>query len=385
MGLFDRKRAKENEGNSIEPPREGKVEVKFPIVTVVVEEILSMTASEVSIIGNVHGGVLKENDRLYILGRNGKSIPTVALRLKDTMMTKMTQAEDGMNVSILLDGVSRQSIEKFDVLSSVNCITSELDSPDTPVNPYLSGLLREAKAHQKETDFMGRIMEYIANTAVFLTPCMHEASEEGKEDKVGYALLKSKDDKMYMSAFTDVHELESLNGLPGKMLEPVDFEKVMNVIHGAPVEGLLINPAHEGFVLKKNLLESLALQKRKIINNVRDQKIDTNQPVALAVPKEDHIPTELFEALRQYMTNEPSILRAWYGVMLFPKENKRSHLIIIDTLEETPEIFGAIGRTAKPFLDEDMPLNMQAASKVGQMTEKLMMFYERKDEINTPL
>ena len=383
MGLFDRKRAKNQEENHIEPPREGKVEVQFPILTVVIEEVLSMTATEVSAVGYVHGGTLKEGDRLYILGRRGKSTPTAALRIKDTLMNKITQAEDGTNVSIVLEGVHPKDVEQYDVLSSVNCISSNIDSPDSPVNPYLSGLLREAKRFHKETEYMGRIMEYICNEAVFLTPCMSEPSESEKE-KVGYALLKSKEGDTYLSACTDISEIESLEGLNTKMLEPLDFEKIMQIASGAPIKGLLINPAHEGFVLKKQLLESLSLQKRKIVNNVKEQKIDTNQPVAIAIPKEEHIPTEMFDALSKYMEGEPSILRAWYGVMLFPKENKKTHLIIIDTLEETPEIFGAIGRTAKPFLEEDMPLNMQSASKVGKMTEKLMPFYERKDQINTP-
>lgn len=380
MGLFDRKNKKDNAEGNLEPPREGSVEVEFPIVTVVIEEVLSMSSTEVSAIGNVRGGTLKTGDRLYILGRRGKSKVSSAVRIEDTLMTKMPQAEEGTNVSIVLEGVRQGEVEKYDVLSSINCMASDLDIPEVPANPYLTGLLRESKNLQKEREFMGRLMEYIAHEAVLLTPCMHDPSAKEGQEKIGYALLKAKDGKMYLSAFTDAYEMESLNGLPEKALEPIDFDKIMMIMQQTPAAGLLINPAHEGFALKKEFLTALSDQKRKIVNNIREQRVDTKEPMGIALPKEEFIPHDLFDALSEYMKTEPSILRAWYGMMIWPKTNQKAHLIIIDTLEETPEIFGAIGRTARPFL-EDTPLNMQTAAKVGNMTEKLMQFYERKDAL----
>lgn len=384
MGLFDRKNAKNTNNNLGESSSEENLGRKFPFVTVVIEDVLSMTSVEVSAIGNVHGGSLKPGDTLYILGRKGKSIKTSVVRIEDTLMAKMSEATDGMNVSIVLEGVRQNDVLKYDVLSTVDKMPSDVETGDSIVNPYLSGLLRESKNFQKEREFMGRLLECIAEEATLLTPCMRDQSDEGDESKVGYALLKATDGNMYLSAFTDAYEMDSLAGLPEKRSEPIKFDKIMTIMERTPAAGLLINPAHEGFAMKKEMIQSISLQKRKIENNVRDQKINTNQPVGIAIPKDDHIPTELFSALSEYMKTEPSILRAWYGVMFFPKEKdskmSRSHLIIIDTLEETPEIFGAIGRTARPLLDE-LPLNMQAASKVGNMTEKLMLFYERNDEL----
>ena len=65
---------------------------------------------------------------------------------------------------------------------------------------------------------------------------------------------------------------------------------------------------------------------------------------------------------------------------MFPKDDKKTHLIIVDTLEEAPEVFGGVGDAARPYLGE-MQLNMQAAARVGKMTENLMLFYERTDDI----
>ena len=123
------------------------------------------------------------------------------------------------------------------------------------------------------------------------------------------------------------------------------------------------------------------MHKRKVDNHIKEKKLDPKQPMMLAIPNEDNIPHELFDALKEHMKTEPRILRAWYSLMMMPKEDKKEHLIILDTLEEAPEVFGGVGRVAQPFLNE-MQLNMQAAARVGAMTENMMLFYEREDDIN---
>ncbi|MBO4475031.1 MAG: enhanced serine sensitivity protein SseB C-terminal domain-containing protein [Clostridiales bacterium] len=381
MGLFDRKNKNEENKEVNEAPK--KKEVTFPFLTILVEEVLSMTSTEVSIIGNVRGATLHEGDELYLLGRKGKSVRTSAVRIEDTLMSRMEKAEEGTNVSVVLEGLRSGDVEKYDVLSSVNCLSSDTDTPDSPVNPFLTGLLREGNGKRDDRDFMGRFVEYIATEAIFLTPAMHDPNKESKPEHVGVAVLRGKDGKNYLSAFTDIHELEIMEGLPEKLIQPLDFEKICKIVLEGPIDGLLINPKTAGFVMTKPLIQSLQNHKRKVDNHIKEQKIDTKQPMMLAVPKEDHIPQELFDSLRAYMTTEPKILRAWYAMMVFPKDNdRRSHLVIVDTLEETPEIFGAIGRAAREYVG-DMQLNMQAASKVGsQMTDKMMLFYERKDNIS---
>ena len=380
MGLFDRNNKRENQSENNEAPK--KKEVTFPFLTILVEEVLSMTSTEVSVIGNVRGAELKEGDELYLLGRKAKSVKTSALRIEDTLMTRMEKAEVGTNVSVVLEGLRADDVQKFDVLSSVNCIASEEDTPDSPVNPYLTGLLREQSEKNRETkEYMGCIMEYVATEAVFLSPCMHAPANDKNPGKVGVALLKGKDGKNYLAAFTDIHELELMDGLPEKMIQPMSFQQITEIVEKGPIDGVLINPKSVGFVMPKKLVEALALHKRKVENNLKEQKIDMSQPMMLAVPKEDHVPTALFDSLKAYMQTEPKIIRAWYAMMVFPKDNdRRAHLIIVDTLEETPEIFGAVGRAAKEFVD-GLQLNMLPASKAGKMTEKALLFYERTDEL----
>ncbi|MBR3033324.1 MAG: enhanced serine sensitivity protein SseB C-terminal domain-containing protein [Clostridiales bacterium] len=377
MGLFDRKNSNAEKNEEKNPV---SAEIKYPFLTILVEEVLSMTATEVSIIGNVRGDALKTGQDLFLLGRNNKSIKTKALRVEDTLMNKMPGAEVGENVSVVLEGLRKADVEQFDVLSSVNSLYAENEASDEPVNPFLTGLLREAKRLQEEKDFMARIMENIATEANFISPCMHQPGKEEGESKIGVALLRGKEGKNYLAAFTDSHELEIMDGLPEKLVQPLDFARIMTIVEQAPVDGLLINPKTEGFVITRPLLEALAMHKRKVDSHIREQKLDPQQPVMLAVPNEENLPTELFEALREHMKNEPRILRAWYGLMMFPKDDKKTHLIIVDTLEEAPEVFGGVGDAARPYLGE-MQLNMQAAARVGKMTENLMLFYERTDDI----
>ena len=62
MGLFGRK------GNNAEKNEENKQEsvaIKYPFFTLLVEEVLSMTSTEVSVIGNVRGDLIEEGQELF--------------------------------------------------------------------------------------------------------------------------------------------------------------------------------------------------------------------------------------------------------------------------------------------------------------------------------
>ena len=112
MGLFGRK------GNNAEKNEENKQEsvaIKYPFFTLLVEEVLSMTSTEVSVIGNVRGDLIEEGQELFLLGRNQKSIKTRAVRIEDTLMSKMPKAEVGENVSVVLQGLRQGDVDKYDV------------------------------------------------------------------------------------------------------------------------------------------------------------------------------------------------------------------------------------------------------------------------------
>ena len=386
MGLFGKK----NNGDRSDSNEQNKESegIKFPFLTILIEEVLSMTSTEVSVIGNVRGTDLKEGQELYLLGRKGKSVKTRALRIEDALMSKMPEAKEGENVSVVLEGLRSGDVSRYDVISNVNYVTAEQEPSKEFVNPFLTAFLREAKKCDEQgedgtkpenREYMSRLVECIAEDAKFLSPCMHP-EENAKPGSIGVALLKGKGGKTYLPLFTDAHEIEITEGLPEKLLQQLDFPRIMNIVKQAPIDGIIINPRSAGFVLTRQILESLEYHKRKIDNHIKEQKLDTSQPIMIAIPTDENTPNDLFNALKEHMKKESRILRAWYGLMIFPKEDKKAHLIVIDTLEEAPEVFGAIGRVAQPYL-EDLQLNMQAASKVKNMTEKMMLFYEREDTI----
>ncbi|MBO4496384.1 MAG: enhanced serine sensitivity protein SseB C-terminal domain-containing protein [Clostridiales bacterium] len=379
MGLFDRKKGKP-EGENNEEKISVKKEGIFPITSVVIEDVLSLTAAEVSVIGNVRGGTIRVGDTFYLLGRAGKSIKTSVVRIEDTMLQKVPAAEEGTNASMVLEGLKMADIEKYDVLSSVNCMGAKEDDPKDVVNPYLTAMLREVKEdeHIQNKDFMGRLIGYMAEEALLITPMMHDPNDSN--GKVGLALLRN-GDKTFLPAFTDSYEFEKAQGIAEKLIQPLDFNKAKEIIDGAKCDGLALNPSTEGFVVPKELLQVIAHQKKNIENNLREQKINKDEKLMLAIPKEGMEPKELYDAVRGYFETEPRVQRAWYGVMVYPETQKRSHLIIVDTLEEDQDIFGGIGRVAREFVG-DMQLNMQTHQRVGDnMTDKLQLFYERKENI----
>ncbi len=386
MGLFDRKKGKpEGEKNEeqIVPKKDGI----FPIVTLVIEDVLALTSAEVSVLGNVHGGDIKVGDTMFLLGRSGRSLKTTVRSIQDEMLSKIAVAEENTNASLVLDGLKQGDIVKYDVLSSVNYKRQEEDKPSDVVNPYLTGLLRDVKAndHITNNEYMGRLIEYLVNEAVLITPMMH-APEGGKEEgKIGLALLRN-GENTFLPAFTDTYELEQANGINEKLIKPLDFKEAKTIVDNSDCNGLALNPSTEGFVVPKELLDRIEHQKKNIDNNIREQKIDKNEPLMLAIPNEGKEPEELFNAVKEYFAKEPRVQRAWYGIMVHPKsetrkEESQDHLIIVDTLEEDQDIFGAIGRVAKEHLN-GMQLNMQTFQRVGEnITNHLKLFYERKENI----
>ena len=57
MGLFDRKKNAAENNESVEKK---STAIEYPFLTILVEEVLSMTSTEVSVIGNVRGAEIKE-------------------------------------------------------------------------------------------------------------------------------------------------------------------------------------------------------------------------------------------------------------------------------------------------------------------------------------
>jgi len=386
MGLFDRKKGKPEEEKNEEISSVKKDGI-FPIITIEIEDVLSLTAAEVSVIGNVRGGSIRVGDSLFLLGRAGKSIKTTILRIEDTMMQKKKSAEDGEDVSLVLSDLKMSDVEKYDVLSSVNSMNAEEDGPKEVVNPYLTGILREVKEkeHMQNKEFMGRLIQYLADDAILLSPMMHDPDNKGEQGKIGLALLKN-GENTFLPAFTDIHEVEKASGISEKLLQPMDFDKAKTILDNSDVKGLALNPSTEGFVVPKELMNVIAHQKKNIKNGLREQKVDKDGPILLAIPKEGEEPKALYDAVTGFLKTDRRVQKAWYGLMVYPKTEKRpesrSHLIIIDTIEEDQDIFGGIGRVAKEHLGEITSLNMQTAQRVGtEMTDKLQLFYERKETI----
>ena len=132
MGLFGKK----NNGDRSDSNEQNKESegIKFPFLTILIEEVLSMTSTEVSVIGNVRGTDLKEGQELYLLGRKGKSVKTRALRIEDALMSKMPEAKEGENVSVVLEG-----LRSGDRAQSARAYRYSRRESRSPARPFSAG------------------------------------------------------------------------------------------------------------------------------------------------------------------------------------------------------------------------------------------------------
>jgi|GEM_PF-1938845 len=389
MGLFGRKDKNdknpkqngEQNGERIEK-KESSSDSIFPFGTIVVDEVLSLTASQISIIGNLRGRSVKVGDELFLLDRIGKSKKTRILNIKNEMMEKIQVAEEGSNVNIDLEGFRQGEVSKYDVLSTVNCMTTDRDKPGTVVAPYLTAFLRERVGREEDSDINSRIFQYLAEEAILLAPCMR-APDQG-DDAVALAFLRH-DKDTFLPVFTDIYEMEKADAMKEnkeKMVRPLSFEQIKEIMEKVGCDGLALNPSKNTMVIPTPMILALARQKAKIHNHITEQKINTEDKIMVAIPNEDSRPKELFDALCAYMKTDRRIQKAWYGVMLNQTQKTEAHLVILDLLEDEPEIYGNVGKAATPFVN-GKGLNMQSVQNVGEkVVENLILIYERQEPIS---
>ena len=385
MGIFG-KRDKNEENKNEKENSELNLDASasegiFPFATIVVDEVLSLTASEISIIGNLRGKSIRVGDELFLLERGGGSKKTRVVNIKNEMMEKIKVAEEGTNVNIDLMGFRQGDVKKLDVLSSVNTMNADDDKPGDVVAPYLTALLRERAGHENDNEYNSRIMQYLAEEAILLAPCM--PTPENGPGSVALAFLRHEKDT-FLPVFTDTYEMEKADAVQTteKMVRPLDFDQIKDIMEKTGCDGLAINPSKNTMVIPAPMIAMLARQKANIHNHIKEQKINKEDKIMVAIPSEDARPTELFDALRSYMETDKRIQRAWYGVMLNQTQKTEAHLVILDLLEDAPDVYGNVGKAATPLLN-GRGFNMQSVQNVGEETvSKLILFYERKEPIS---
>jgi hypothetical protein len=163
-------------------------------------------------------------------------------------------------------------------------------------NPKLKELF-EKWLQEKTDDLLNQVFEEIVIRAHFLSVII--LSEEPKPSGDGTATFKqgtvmqfpmitTQDEKQFYPAFTDWGELAKWQNItsPPKTLILSFDDYVHMVLEGANVDGVIINPLSDNFLIDRSLLTHLKTQKDLNTKGVSQQVVTKETKVLLGEPKE---------------------------------------------------------------------------------------------------
>jgi hypothetical protein len=190
-------------------------------------------------------------------------------------------------------------------------------------------------------------------------------------------MLTTQDGKSFYPAFTDWGELkkwQSITSPPKTLILSFDDYAAM-VLQKEEVEGVVINPFGDNFLMNHQTLTHLKTQKDLNTKVVSQQVITKETKVLLGEPKE--YPTEMVQAISDYLKQQPLARRAWLRLMF--RDNEQSYLLVVDFSGDKDVLFGAIAGAARPYLN-DMYIDMvpYQDSFGRDATEGVNPFYEKK-------
>lgn len=218
-------------------------------------------------------------------------------------------------------------------------------------NKKLKSLLN--KLYQNSSlELENEILEEIVMNVKFLSYINLNESKQKNED-INFNVLSTADNKIYLPAFTDLEELSKW-GIPGNMdTITLNFDNYVDIIlENKNIDGLIINPFGNLFILSKEWLEELKEIKKERLK-INEVKIEANSKILVNEP--NHYPTMLMEVIKECCDNLKTINKAWLLELITEKE--RSWLLILDFQGDKNYIFSKISQVARNYLG-DMYLDM---------------------------
>lgn len=250
-------------------------------------------------------------------------------------------------------------------------------------NFRLNVLLKEVKENQTETG-MNMLFEEIVMNARFLSVVfLSEPPKPNEDGKVTFQknttmqmpMLSSTGGKHFYPIFTDHDELAKWQKMEKPSTLILCFDDYAAFLEkNEQVEGIVINPFSDNFVLNRKLMAHLKTQKDFRTKGVSQNKISKDTKVMVGEPKE--YPAELAGALQEHMKGVPAIERAWLRLMI--KDNVQSFLAVVDFVGNREEIFGQIAAAVRPYLKNirlDMIPYQDAFGK--KAVENVEPFYQK--------
>lgn len=217
-------------------------------------------------------------------------------------------------------------------------------------NQKLKGLLKKLY-EDNNPELENEILEEIIMKVNFLS----YINSKQEDENVSFNVLSTDDNKIYLPAFTDLEELSKW-GIPTNINTlTLNFDNYVEIIsENENIEGLVINPFGDTFILSREWLNELKDMKEKRLK-VNEIRIEANSKILIDEPK--HYPTMMVDAIRECCDNLGNINKAWLLEMITEKE--KSWLLVLDFDGDKNYIFSKISQAARNYLG-NMYLDMLA-------------------------
>ena len=217
------------------------------------------------------------------------------------------------------------------------------DMNKTNENERLKKLLKKID-EDNSPELDNEILEEIIMKANFLS-YINSNELESTFGNINFNILKTDDDKTYLPAFTDLEELSKW-GIPEKMNTiTLNFDDYVEIILDNNIDGLVINPFGDYYIISKEGLKELKEMKKERLK-INEIRIETNSKILISEPKD--YPTMMMEAITNCCNELGNINKAWLLEMMTEKD--KSWLLVLDFEGNKNYIFSKISQSTRNYL-----------------------------------
>ena len=163
---------------------------------------------------------------------------------------------------------------------------------------------------------------------------------------INFNVLTTDNNKIYLPAFTDLEELSKW-GIPSNMdTITLNFDNYVEIIlENENIEGLVINPFGDSYILSREWLRELKDMKKDRLK-VNEIRIEANSKILISEPKQ--LPTMMMDAIKDCCDSLENVNKAWILEMITEKD--KSWLLILDFEGDKNYIFSKISQATRNYL-----------------------------------
>lgn len=219
--------------------------------------------------------------------------------------------------------------------------------------------LKEEKNMEAQNKVISEVLK-----SKFMCPVILESApkgggkiEVGKDTKIQFSIIKTKEGKNFLIAFTSEPEVHKWQKSKIQQSIIYTFEDyAMIVTNNENLEGFVIDPMGCNLVFTKQMIKEIKQ------NVTKETVMEKDTQIEIGIPKD--YPEELANKLKDLFSNISDVKKAY--LLLMTKEEELSYLLVIDANGNEKQYFNTIATASIPFLN-NMPLNfIEANTDLGQ-------------------